>query len=204
MSDRIKEGLARGDYYVKNGQVVCSTCGSNCGQCADSKVPGPVPEGWEHYTSPDRARGTAGNGFMSDENYRLWIAGRTETLSTAVERCSTAEGLDNPDMRHNLFALAAASLVAQALGPVRLSGGSTISEGTEATNDPIRSLHPVVFDDIGNAIAYVVEHDYPRTSKKSPLNLPRVGPVIDSTPIGKRAKRRKNRELYGSEKRLHR
>lgn len=51
-----KERLQRGEYYVKAGEVVCSVCGSNCGQCADSVVPGPVPEGWEHYTDPDRRK----------------------------------------------------------------------------------------------------------------------------------------------------
>jgi len=36
-------GLASGDFMIRSGRVVCSTCGGNCGQCGVTDTIGNVP-----------------------------------------------------------------------------------------------------------------------------------------------------------------
>lgn len=38
--EKVKDRLERGEYRIRNGRLVCETCGSNCGQCGDTDVLG--------------------------------------------------------------------------------------------------------------------------------------------------------------------
>lgn len=46
-------GLASGEYVVKNGLVVCATCGGNCGQCGNTDTLGNI--GFDFQTIVDSA-----------------------------------------------------------------------------------------------------------------------------------------------------
>lgn len=40
---RVRRGLLDGEYVIRGGTVVCSTCGGNCGQCGNTGTLGNVP-----------------------------------------------------------------------------------------------------------------------------------------------------------------
>lgn len=50
--EKRRRGLISGDYIIKDGQVVCKFCGSNCGQCADGATPGDIPKGYDNWPKP--------------------------------------------------------------------------------------------------------------------------------------------------------